>query len=531
MNTLKLALLIIFAAAEGAAADCSKLNAREFLENALREDVIECVEKSPEVIRKTDGRGYNLLMTAVSSDIDPLVLDYLIESLPDGVNDIALSERDSRGWTLGHIAAAEALNPINIFVLSKNVGGLTDTIEPEVNPQDAGKTPMHLAAAREDGWPFVAALLATGYWQDVDEKDRTPLDIALGKPETVINAILLSEGTWPDIYLEHYEHEKPAENANCDNFLTAAFFAKADEALVVACLTDANQLIAVDEDGNSVLHLASAHAQDAWIIDHIIATADSPMTLLEKRNSTGKTALHLAAETSVSPGVPLHLLAWGADPNALFKEEKRRLRKNRGITALQMAADRKDEVRETFILSLLAFGADTMAQDVSIGVVNNATTGGRTALHRALIAPEPKTLLMLLEAQASQENLVGYVMRALRGRFVKQIGDDMGRTALHMAASRTSDFDTLTFLIEYGFSADEQDDEGNTPLMFAAGNFADADAFLYLLEDSKKPCGQSKSGVTVEAALRSNKTLMTESVNDKSGKILSPLAILKQRCP
>jgi ankyrin repeat protein len=193
-----------------------------------------------------------------------------------------------------------------------------------------------------------------------------------------------------------------------------------------------------------------------------------------------------------------------------------------------MAVDRQDDLRYDMISILLAFGADATRQTPA---GKDASAGGRTPLHRALLQPDPIVLLMLLEGQFWQESLVGTVFRAIRGKGVKQIEDDAGRTALHMAASRPSDIDTLSLLITYGFSVDGKDDKGNTPLMFAAQNFSDADNFLYLLDQATNPCGSSKAGATVEAALRKNAELSQVGADDATGMTLSPLAELKQRCP
>ncbi|MDQ2067084.1 ankyrin repeat domain-containing protein [Xinfangfangia sp. CPCC 101601] len=153
----------------------------------------------------------------------------------------------------------------------------------------------------------------------------------------------------------------------------------------------------MDHNGNTILHLAAENAADPLVIDQILKSAETPKLLVEKRNSSGNTPLHLVAETGESAEVLLQLLAWGANPNTLASPTDNWVGKKRGLTPLHMAATRKDDLREDMILALLAFGADTMVKD---------TKEGWTALHRALLDPNPTVLLMLLEGQFQQENLI-----------------------------------------------------------------------------------------------------------------------------
>lgn len=531
MQTIKLTLALIFCAGSVVAEDCAEINTVEFLENVPWELVLDCVQNDPAAFQNRNQQGYNLLMTAVGAFIHPLDLDDLIISVPEDQMTDVISAKDGRGMSLGHIAALEATDPGMFAILSSYGVSLFEEIDEEDSPSWAGRTPLHFAVQREDPELAVAALLAMGDGIYSDDAGVTPFDIAMNKESVGREALMLADGEWPTVYREAFAPVEPSDDASCASFLSATFFKQATEADVVACLTDQNQLFAVDSDGNSLLHLAAAYSVDGWILDHILAFANDPAALLAKRNSAGMMPLHLATEQGASAENMVTLLAWGADPDALVREERRTFGKKRGVTALHIASSRIDEERLARILVLLAFGADTLIQDVGLTVDGKTTTGGRTALHRALLTPDPVVVATLLEGQFWQNSIGSTVIQAFRGRLVKQITDDAGRTALHFAASRQSDWDTLWSLVFSGFSVDADDNEGRTPLMYAAQNFTDSENFLYLLDVSKEPCSSSSTGATVEALLRSNDALMKTGAEDMSGLTLSPLAKLKQRCP
>ncbi len=478
-------------------------------------------------------------MTAVGASIHPLELARLIIAVPEDQLDDILAIKDIHGRGLGHIAAAEALDAGMFAILSRYDVSLSEKINAEYGPELAGRTPLHFAVQREGSAPIVSALLAMGGANQDGEAGVTPFDMAMKKGATGSDALMLAMGNWPDIYRQNFVsvdrqkfgNAERAEDADCNGFVTKSFFERAALLDIVDCLTEETQLVAVDRDGNSLIHFAAAYSDNPWLIDYILAFSNDPMTLLDKRNSAGMTPIHLAVEQGAFADNLIHLLAWGADPDALVREEKRTFGKNRGLTALHIASRKNDEERLARILALLAFGADTMVQDVHFAVDGKETAGGRTALHRALLEPDSIVLATLLEGQSLQETIFGNRSRAFRGMSIKQIRDDAERTALHIAASRDSDWYTLWSLVSYGFSVDTADAEKWTPLMYAAQHFTDPGNFLYLLEQSEKPCTSSSSGVTVEASLRTNEALMTINAEDTSGKILSPLAILKQRCP
>ena len=534
MKILNLSILMLLWAGLAQAEDCKRLNTVDFLENTPWDQVLGCIEKDQNTFLRQNQAGYNLLMTAVGTSISPFALDDLLHAIPEDQWEEVLDASDNLGRSLVHVAAAEAEH-LGMFVIMSSYGiNLDHAVDPVESRDLAGLTPLHFAALREDYFPIVAELLAMGASAHETNDGITPLPLAMVMLENeFINetTVLLAKGDWPEVYQKEIEVEEPSGEADCNTFLTSSFFQRMTEADVIACLTGKNQLSAVDRDGNSLMHLAAAFSQDPWIIDYILNFSNDPKAVLGKRNSDGKTPLHFAAEQGASPENLVRLLAWGADPNALLREEDRIFGKNRGESALHIVSSMDDEDRLARILVLLAFGADPLIQDVGSVGDGSEAKGGRTALHRAVLQPDSGVVATLLESQFLQQGKVKQFISTFRDFGIKQIKDNGGRTALHFAASRQVDFDTLWSLVVYGFSVDAEDDAGLTPLIFAAKNFSDPDNFLYLLEQSENPCVSSKTGTTVEAALRENKALIDVGSEDTSGNTLSPLAKLKERCP
>ncbi|WP_170952726.1 ankyrin repeat domain-containing protein [Rhodobacter sp. JA431] len=509
--------------------DCAHFASRDWLESHSRDQIWTCVSAEPQKVSAIDATGRNLIMKAVGANIAPVVLDDILAALPEDDLRQVLEAKDSQGWSLGHIAARDAQDPGMIFVLAKHGVSFFEEVGGKGGWLDMGTTPLHVAAAREDELEIIAALRAIGEESFSDQYNRLPIDVALAKPGTMGNAVLFADGKWPEVYRAQIGAEDPAEGADCSRLLTKDFFAQASESKVVACVTRATNFDSVDSNGNSLLHLAAANANDPWIVDYILSVATDPGAELKRHNSEGFTPLQTAAQNAPVADTVLHLLAWVAEPNALIAEETNWLRQKRGISALHLAAKRDDDEREAIILYLLAFGADTTMQTGTKH--GDDSSAGRTPLHLAALKPDPYIALMMLEAQYSQQGVLDLPRQLLGSHPVKQISDDNGQTVLHMALARNPDFDTLANLLFYGFSVDAPDKMGNTPLIYGAANISDPDLFEMLLNQSENPCKPTPSGTTVEASLLANEALMKIGADDQSGQTLSPLAIFKKKCP
>lgn len=520
-------LAVLIATSAQANVDCIKLNSPSAIQSIAWEDLTACLEGNPSIIGTQDGNGLNLVSTALKANIDPFMLYYLLSYVQEQDWHTVFEAKDHKNRSFGHIVADEVKDPSTVFVLTSYGISMMEEQDSKGGWLDFGSSPLHLAAARADGWPILAALLATGNEQFPDQNNRTPLDVALSKPETAMNALLLADGRWPEIYRTTFETDAPATATDCSMFLTTEFFSAATEAQVVACVTGGAKLDSVDSDGNSALHLAAQASNDPWIIDYFLSQTADPQAMLTARNSKGMTALHLAASFSPSPDTVAHLIAWGADPDERSNGSDTWFSADRDTTPLHMAARREDDLREAVLLNLLAFGADTMAKTP---VDDEKSGGGRTALHLASLRPNPRVELMLLEAQYHQQSLVGDMVRGFQGRMVKEITDDQGRTALHIVASKNGDWESVGLLLDYGFSVDTKDDEGSTPLMFAARYLEDAELFSLMLDQSEDACASSSAGATIESAVRQNPKLNTEQT-DLSGKTISTLAKIKKLCP
>jgi len=530
---LALPLCLTLAEPVLAEVDCSKLNDPVSLSTVDAEAVYDCIQKTPTLLSQRDGKGRTFLMNMVASEIDPLMVEaslWLLE--PDQVSEI-LEATTPAGENAVHIAAAYGTDPAMITVLSSWGVDINATFNMGDGWLAGGTTPLHLAAPRPDGEMFVATLLALNAIETTDRHEKYPVDLARGSNDTPLEStiLLLEKGEWANFFkFKLADYPKP-EKVECslleesywqkDLILIEAAVDETSEYLVnhlAHCLTSTNQFDAVDGQGNTILHLAARYAVDPEIIDVILSKASDKEALLAKINSKDQTALHLAAAYSNSPWLVTRLLAWGANPNALTGQVKKIGRSAKGVSPLHLAASRKDDFRETMMALLLAYGADTMVRDIP---------DGRTALHRVALAPDPYALLLLMEAQAMQENLLAALARGILGKAIKQIEDNEGRTALHIASGRDGDFFTIDYLLQYGFSVDEPDTSGTTPLMYAAQKLSDIDTFMSMLERSKKPCKASKQGAKVESLLALNPIL---SKVDPSGQTLTPLAELKKRC-
>ena len=149
----------------------------------------------------------------------------------------------------------------------------------------------------------------------------------------------------------------------------AEFIRESNSETLVACLegpegegllTERNFELA------TVLHLAVEAEKGRLVLDAIRRTASEGWPDLRDRlDHDGRTALHIAAETSEQADTIRWLLSWGADPNAKYSVENRwnPLFSDYGITPLHLASMRANGANA--VSALLASGADpTIARPI-----------------------------------------------------------------------------------------------------------------------------------------------------------------------
>ncbi|MEN9359971.1 MAG: hypothetical protein RL095_1506 [Verrucomicrobiota bacterium] len=219
----------------------------------------------------------------------------------------------------------------------------------------------------------------------------------------------------------------------------------------------AGQLSAVDDKGNSLLHLAAIHDHPS-LCRELIAAGLS----MQARNEDGRSPLAEAVWHGRSQVIRV-LLEAGADAKALDKN---------GAGLLHLAAP---AVRAVELKLLIAAGADARIRDVN----------GRSALHEAAAHRRPEFISILVEAGADaklrdkngrnalQESLIQPVSAGDCSGELLPISSDLfsvdlkGRSALHEAA-RQGHFEALRALVFAGSPVNAVDGDGRSALHDAA---------------------------------------------------------------
>lgn len=523
-----LALLTAAPAAAESRPDCRVFNSAHFFQTATPDDVAHCLGEGAELL-PADAPEDQPLFHAVRNATKPAVLDVLLGAAAerDQLKDV-LNAPDPVGRTILHVAAAEAHDPAMITWLVAWGADVRAKYDCDGGWRQKCTEPVHLAAGRTDGFLFLATLMALGGDSAVaDAQDRTPTDLAAAAgPDGQHMVALLGARDWPE-ESERHAIVPPDPTARCEAFLTPEFFATATLAQLTHCLDEGAAATATDRDGNTALHHAAAHADDPPMIDLLLHRlhAQGPAAVenaLQRTNGARMPPLHHAAQHGRTPETTVRLLAWGADPDALAEPiERRRMRADRGTTALHMAARNAGPAREAILTVLLAAGASPTIQDHS----TNAT-GGRQALHELMLhAPTVQEATLLVTAEVARKKLLDRPGELVWGAV---ISDDAKATALHLAVAEDADYDVVKRLVRSGFSPDARDRDGVTPLMRAARSTTDEKVFVLLLDESEKPCAASDAGFTIPALLAANDALRHD---DPTGRDITPLQAYRDRCP
>ncbi|XP_034453801.1 nuclear factor NF-kappa-B p105 subunit isoform X2 [Hippoglossus hippoglossus] len=194
-------------------------------------------------------------------------------------------------------------------------------------------------------------------------------------------------------------------------------------------------MAAQDEDGDTGLHLAVLHSQQAALksLTQVVSALPGE-EVLNMRNHLYQTPLHLAVITQQSEAAEALLLA-GADPT---------LTDRHGNTALHLAA--QQEGGGAMVQFLLQH------QEVR-GLMEHNNTAGLCPIHLAVLANQLSSLRELLEGGAN----------------VEAQERSCGRTALHLATEADNVSLAGCLLLEGNADVDCCTFNGSTPLHTAAG--------------------------------------------------------------
>ena len=526
-----LAILTGYTAAADAPTDCTTFNSAAFFAAATPEQVAHCLEEGASLLPPGAPED-RPLFHAVRNATTPVVLDVLLVAAADRDElDDVLKAPGADGRSILHVAAAEARDPAMITWLVAWGADVWARFDCGDGWFPYCTQPIHLAARRQDGFLFLATLMALGADASVPDRDgRTLTALAMfAGADRWNNVALLGASDWPS-ESARLVALRPDPTAPCDRFLTPGFFASETLAQLTHCLDEGASAIATDQEGNTALHHAAAHSADPRLVDLLLVRLhqQDPSAVeraLQRTNNARMPPLHHAARHGASSEAIVRLIAWGADPNALAEPiETRRMGTDRGTTPLHLAARNTGSGREAILTVLLAAGASPTLQDHGADGV-----GGRQALHYLMRHdPDVRQTHLVLEAEVMRKGLLRSIVDYYVRRQVSVVSDDAGATALHVAALFGAGFDVFDTLLWYGFSPDARDRDGMTPLMLAAGHATDPEVFFLLLEVSETPCRTSPAGHSVPALLRANEALQ---ILDPTGRQRTPLEAYRDRCP
>jgi ankyrin repeat protein/energy-coupling factor transporter ATP-binding protein EcfA2 len=241
-------------------------------------------------------------------------------------------------------------------------------------------------------------------------------------------------------------------------------------------------------DGSTALHVVSDQGLDEFILMFI----DLDNTMINKKNSSGKTALHLASSKGYTK-VANMLITYKADTAPLDNDNLTPLReacKNGHVDTVELLLNRTHKQKRTWVSKNKVHILHTVCENGHTNMikkilkcdvdVNIKTEEGCTPLYLACNAGHYDTVLMLLEERKAKINLadkkgktplfivceknretIVHLLLA-KGAYVDQT-DQHGSTALHISCSLG--FENISEnLLQKGASINKRDSNGNTPL-------------------------------------------------------------------
>lgn len=412
-------------------------------------------------IHDQDNDGQSSFMRGIDLGVDAVKLM---------VNSKNITVRDSYGRTPLHIAC---LKNANLDIINY----LIDT-KSEINTRDKdGNSPLHIAV-KNNNEELGSILISNG--ADIfiaNNLGESPLkmsyDLSEGREDWLIsertinskdatgNTPLHLAAEWNNPNMIIYLLNKGSNiNAKNDNGETPFFSSmKGNSPTCIDALINypnSNINIAArDFLGNCVLHTA-VQWSSYEAATKVISLTDGT-SLVEARNLSGKTALHIAASQGNLRFIKM-LLGYGIDVN-----ESDEL----GRSALVYAINGN---KLEAIKYLLANGASAMQQDMY----------GQTPLHFAVQTKNVDCIRILQATGANSMTKDTYgttplslAMNQSQTMVATLIGKDRslqnsdGESPLHIAVIENANLEKLNFLLSVGFQINKRDKNGNTPLHLA----------------------------------------------------------------
>ena len=340
----------------------------------------------------------------------------IAECLRAGVD---LTERGTRGRTPLHIAAMRNERPLVVTAL---VAAGAD-----VRMRDRrDHTPLHSAAMASDSPEVIEALVATGADPDVASLPASMEDLIVpgGQRSYSFYGFELWGTPWFFHNLETARDDPVAERPpRAPDPLTAGALLGGENPAVFALLAELATLT-----DPSVDHRNIEDAADAASLAESLGAMNELLDMLKARDSRGLRPIHVAARFNDSPPVIAALARAGADLHVLTVHD---------YNALHVAAGHG---RSAAVVAALArLGVDLNGRDTSHG----------TPLHVAASSSgTPPVVKALIDAGANLE-----------------ARDEEGRTPLHRAYDRFyRSAEVIDVLLDAGADPQARDSRGRTPV-------------------------------------------------------------------
>lgn len=509
---------------------CEDFNTHNFFENIdfERLDYCAAINDGALNLKKDSNNSIPIFKALGSDEISPSDLNNLFSALNENQRNEIFSITDNSGDDLLHLAIKNS-NTIEHLMIALSWGANPSQFTFGGNPNIIDK----LGRQNDEYSTLLLSALKIG---GATVSKNLPLSFS-------DSLALMQADRWKDVSLsgvEIIEKGRVHNNENYDNEICLTIIdpetARELSGETMASCVDYPLHEYFDENGSSFLHILAKESQDPTVIDFFLGTLDEErrLLLLNTKDKDGLKPIHVAAKYNMNASFLIRLVAWGADPNEVVErkvrltEIKTREWKERPI---HFIAARTDDMGYSMMLTLLALGADPIAQDPV----------GNTPLHIVLASEKAyvPTLTLLLYAQTKQQSWISSRL----GQSVKEPKNNKGATPLLYAVTKKlgdkedaysdesiRDFYIILEMLDFGANPDETDQDGWSPVLLYAVQGNDADTFRTLLDYSENACNIStKNGFTVLAALKENNHLATQPVYDGQFDT-SVLGLFQKKC-